>query len=256
MFKALLLEKDEAGFRAGVRPVDEAAPARGRRAGAAIEHSTLNYKDGLAITNRSPVVRTWPMVAGIDGAGTVLESQPRRLEAGRPLRAQRLGRGRDALGLPRRARQPEGRLAGAAAGRRSRTRQAMAIGTAGYTAMLCVLALERHGVRAGDGEVLVTGASGGVGSVAIALLARLGHRVVASTGKADRGRLPAAARRRRGRSTGPSSPRPASRCRRSAGARRSTRSAARRWSTRWRRRATAAWSPPAAWPRATTCRAR
>jgi acrylyl-CoA reductase (NADPH) len=98
------------------------------------------------------------------------------------------------------------------------TRQAMAIGTAGYTAMLCVLALERHGVRAGDGSVLVTGASGGVGSVAIALLSRLGHRVVASSGKADQaGYLQQLGAPRS--STGPSSRRPASRCRRSAGAR-------------------------------------
>ena len=118
MFKALLLEKDDAGFRAGVRDVDEAAPARAATCWCAVEYSTLNYKDGLA--HHQPRRRwcaTGRWCAGIDGAGTVLESTPPGLEAGRPLRAQRLGRRRDALGLPGRARAAEGRLAGAAARR-------------------------------------------------------------------------------------------------------------------------------------------
>jgi acrylyl-CoA reductase (NADPH) len=183
MFKALLLEKDEGGFRAGVRPVDEAGlPAGDVRA--RVEHSTLNFKDGLAITNRSPVVRTWPMVAGIDGAGTVVESSHPDWKPGDRFVHNGWGLGETRWGcLAERASLQGDWLVKLPAA--FSTRQAMAIGTAGYTAMLSVLALERHGVRAGDGAVLVTGATGGVGSVAIALLARLGHRVVASSGKAD-----------------------------------------------------------------------
>jgi acrylyl-CoA reductase (NADPH) len=183
MFKALLLEKDEGGFRAGVRPVDEAGLPEGD-VRASIAHSTLNFKDGLAITNRSPVVRTWPMVAGIDGAGTVLESSHPAWKPGDRFVHNGWGLGETRWGCLAERASLKGdwlvRLPAAFS-----TRQAMAIGTAGYTAMLCVLALERHGLRAGDGAVLVTGASGGVGSVAVALLARLGHRVVASSGKAD-----------------------------------------------------------------------
>jgi acrylyl-CoA reductase (NADPH) len=148
-----------------------------------VDYSTLNYKDGLAITNRSPVVRAWPMVAGVDGAGTVLESSHAAWKAGDRVVLNGFGVGEVHKGcLAQRA-----RLKGDWLVRRPEAfsaRQAMAIGTAGYTAMLCVLALERHGLRPGDGEVLVTGATGGVGSVAVALLARLGHRVVAATGKA------------------------------------------------------------------------
>ena len=183
MFKALLLEKDESGFRAGVRPVDEAGLPEGD-VRAAIAHSTLNYKDGLAITNRSPVVRTWPMVAGIDGAGTVLESSHADWKPGDRFVHNGWGLGETRWGcLAERASLKGDWLVKLPAA--FSTRQAMAIGTAGYTAMLSVLALERHGLRAGDGAVLVTGATGGVGSVAVALLARLGHRVVASSGKAD-----------------------------------------------------------------------
>ena len=182
MFKALLLEKDESGFRAGVRSVDESALPEGD-VRAEVSHSTLNFKDGLAITNRSPVVRTWPMVAGIDGAGTVLEASHADWKAGDRFIHNGWGLGETRWGCLAERASLKGdwlvRLPAALT-----TRQAMAIGTAGYTAMLCVLALERHGLAAGDGQVLVTGASGGVGSVAIALLARLGHRVTASTGKA------------------------------------------------------------------------
>jgi acrylyl-CoA reductase (NADPH) len=183
MFKALLLEKDESGFRAGVRPVDESGLPEGD-VRAAIAHSTLNFKDGLAITNRSPVVRSWPMVAGIDGAGTVLEASHADWKPGDRFVHNGWGLGETRWGcLAERASLKGDWLVKLPAA--FTTRQAMAIGTAGYTAMLSVLALERHGVRAGDGSVLVTGASGGVGSVAIALLSRLGHRVVASSGKAD-----------------------------------------------------------------------
>jgi len=181
MFKALLLEKDESGFRAAVRPVDEAGLPEGD-VRAAVAHSTLNYKDGLAITNRSPVVRAWPMVAGIDGAGTVLESSHGDWKPGDRFVHNGWGLGETRWGcLAERASLKGDWLVKLPAA--FSTRQAMAIGTAGYTAMLCVLALERHGVRAGDGSVLVTGASGGVGSVAIALLARLGHQVAAATGR-------------------------------------------------------------------------
>jgi acrylyl-CoA reductase (NADPH) len=181
MFNALLLEKDAAGFRATVTALDEA-----RLPAAEVlvqpEFSTLNYKDALAITNRSPVVRIWPMIPGIDGAGTVLESGHPGWKPGDRFVHNGYGVGETHWGcLAGRARLGGDwlvRLPGAFT-----ARQAMAIGTAGYTAMLCVLALERHGLRPGDGEVLVTGATGGVGSVAVALLARLGHRVVASSGK-------------------------------------------------------------------------
>ena len=182
MFKALMLEKDESGFRAGVRSVDESALPEGD-VRAEVSHSTLNFKDGLAITNRSPVVRAWPMVAGIDGAGTVLEASHADWKAGDRFIHNGWGLGETRWGCLAQRASLKGdwlvRLPAAFT-----TRQAMAIGTAGYTAMLCVLALEWHGLAAGDGQVLVTGASGGVGSVAIALLARLGHRVTASTGKA------------------------------------------------------------------------
>jgi acrylyl-CoA reductase (NADPH) len=182
MFKALLLEKDEAGFRAGIREVDEAALPEGDVL-VAVEHSTLNYKDGLAITNRGPVVRSWPMVAGIDGAGRVLESSHPHWKAGDRVIHNGWGVGETRWGcLAQKARLKGDWLVPLPPAFTSR--QAMAIGTAGYTAMLCVLALERHGVKPGDGEVLVTGATGGVGSVAVALLAKLGHRVVAATGKA------------------------------------------------------------------------
>ena len=185
MFKALVVHKDDAGFRAGLESLDDdrlAALAEGDVL-VAVEYSTLNYKDALALTNKGPVVRLWPMVPGIDGAGTVIESRHPRWQAGDRVLHNGWGVGesrwgclaeRVVLGGDGLVRLPAAFTA----------RQAMAIGTAGYTAMLCVLALERHGSKAGDGEVLVTGASGGVGSIAIALLARLGHRVVAATGRA------------------------------------------------------------------------
>ena len=183
MFKALLLEKDDAGFRAGIREVDEAQMPAGDVLGR-VEFSTLNYKDALAITNRSPVVRSWPMIAGIDGAGTVITSTHAAWKPGDRFILDGWGVGETRWGCLAEQVRLQGdwlvRLPAALS-----TRQAMAIGTAGYTAMLCVQALERHGVAAGDGEVLVTGATGGVGSVAVALLAGLGHRVVAATGKAD-----------------------------------------------------------------------
>lgn len=181
MFQALLLEKDEAGFRAGIRSLDEALLPPDDVL-VRVDWSTLNYKDGLAITNRAPVVRQWPMVAGIDGAGEVVESSHPDWKTGDAFIHNGWGVGETHWGcLAEKARLRGGWLVRLPQGLSAR--QAMAIGTAGYTAMLCVLALEDHGVQPGDGEVLVTGATGGVGSVAVALLGRLGYRVVAATGK-------------------------------------------------------------------------
>jgi acrylyl-CoA reductase (NADPH) len=166
MFKALLLEKSDAGFTAAVQQLDESALPAGDVL-VQVAHSTLNYKDGLAITNR---------------AGTVLESSHAAWQPGDRYVHNGWGLGETRWGcLAQKARLMGDGLVKLPAA--FTTRQAMAIGTAGYTAMLCVLALERHGVKPGDGEVLVTGATGGVGSVATALLAKLGHRVTAATGK-------------------------------------------------------------------------
>jgi acrylyl-CoA reductase (NADPH) len=181
MFKALLLEKDADGFRAGLQTLDE---SRLPAAEVLVQpsYSTLNFKDGLALTNRSPVVRQWPMVPGIDGSGVVLDSAHPDWRPGDHFVHNGFGVGETHWGcLSERARLKGDWLVKLPDA--FTPRQAMAIGTAGYTAMLCVLALERHGLQPGDGEVLVTGATGGVGSVAIALLARLGHRVVAASGK-------------------------------------------------------------------------
>jgi acrylyl-CoA reductase (NADPH) len=181
MFKALLLEKDEAGFRAAVASLDEERLPAGDVL-VQPEYSTLNYKDGLALTNRSPVVRVWPMVPGIDGAGTVLQSSHPDWKPGDRFVHNGWGVGETHWGcLAQRARLKGDWLVPLPAA--FTPRQAMAIGTAGYTALLCVLALERHGLRPASGEILVTGATGGVGSVAIALLARLGYSVVAASGK-------------------------------------------------------------------------
>jgi acrylyl-CoA reductase (NADPH) len=186
MFKALVLEKSP-DFSAAVREVDDSfLPVFPDGGGVTIDiaHSTLNYKDGLAITNRSPVVRSWPMVAGIDGAGVVVASDHPAWKPGDRVVHNGWGVGETHKGcLAGRA-----RLHGDWLVRLPdtfSTRQAMAIGTAGYTAMLCVLALERHGALSHGGDVLVTGATGGVGSVAVALLAKLGHVVTAATGKAS-----------------------------------------------------------------------
>ncbi len=180
MFKALLLENTD-GFKASVGQVDEAQLPEGDVT-VSVAYSTLNFKDGLAITNKSPVVRSWPMVAGIDGAGTVLESTHPQWKAGDKFVHNGWGIGETRWGcLAEKARLKGDWLVKLPAA--FTARQAMAIGTAGYTAMLCVLALEDHGVKPGAGEVLVTGATGGVGSVAIALLGKLGYAVVAATGK-------------------------------------------------------------------------
>lgn len=182
MFNALVLEKNP-DFTAAVRSVEDDFLPDGDVT-IDVEFSTLNYKDGLAITNRSPVVRAWPMVAGIDGAGTVTHSAHPDWTVGDQVILNGFGVGEVHKGcLAQRA-----RLKGDWLVRRPdrlSAQQAMAFGTAGYTAMLCVMALERHGLKPDSGDVLVTGATGGVGSVAIAILAQLGFQVVASTGKPD-----------------------------------------------------------------------
>ncbi|CAN5593239.1 MDR family oxidoreductase [soil metagenome] len=147
-----------------------------------VEYSTLNYKDGLAMTGRSPVVRTWPLTPGIDLAGVVERSDSPRFQVGDRVVLNGWGVGESHHGgYAEKARVSSEWLVELPDG--LTTAQAMAIGTAGYTAMLCVMALERQGLTPDQGDVLVTGASGGVGGVAIALLAGLGHRVVASTGR-------------------------------------------------------------------------
>ena len=182
MFKALVLENAQ-GFTASVQDVDESRLPAGDVT-VSVAYSTLNYKDGLAITNKGPVVRNWPMVAGIDGAGTVLESTHPDWKAGDLFVHNGWGVGETHWGcLAEKARLKGDWLVKLPTV--FTPRQAMAIGTAGYTAMLCVLALEDHAVKPDAGEVLVTGATGGVGSVAIALLGKLGYKVVAATGKAS-----------------------------------------------------------------------
>ena len=181
MFKAIWLENQD-GFKASIASVDESSLPEGD-VDASVAYSTLNFKDGLAITNKSPVVRSWPMVAGIDGAGTVTASRHPGWKAGDKFIHNGWGLGETRWGcLAEKARLKGDWLVKLPAA--FTERQAMAIGTAGYTAMLCVLALEDHGVTPQSGEVLVTGATGGVGSVAIALLGKLGYTVVAATGKA------------------------------------------------------------------------
>ncbi|NBS63000.1 MAG: oxidoreductase [Betaproteobacteria bacterium] len=186
-FRALFLEKSESGFHAGLRELadtDLATHAADGNVTVRIAWSTVNYKDGLALTNRSPVVRKWPMVPGIDGAGVVEASDDPRFAPGDTVVLNGWGVGETHWGcLAGKARLKGDWLIALPAGLDAHG--AMAIGTAGYTAMLAALALEQGGVRPGDGEVLVTGAAGGVGSVAIAILAGWGHRVVASTGRID-----------------------------------------------------------------------
>lgn len=185
MFKAVFLQKNEQGeFKASVQELDETQLPGSGDVLVQISHSTLNYKDGLAICNKSPVVRQWPMVAGIDGAGTVLESAHPGFKPGDEVILNGFGVGETHWGcLAEKARlkgdwlikRPEGLSAA----------QTMAIGTAGYTAMLCVLGLEKSGVKPESGEILVTGATGGVGSIAIVLLRKLGYTVVATSGKPE-----------------------------------------------------------------------
>ena len=184
MFKAILITKDDtSGYQATLRQVDDSVLPEGDVT-VRVEWSTLNYKDGLAITGKSPVVRRFPMVPGIDFAGSVTASSNPAWKVGDQVVLNGWGVGETHCGgLGETARVKGDWLV--ALPKSMSSRQAMAIGTAGYTAMLCVMALEKHGVKPDNGEVLVTGANGGVGGVAIALLAKLGYTVVASTGRLE-----------------------------------------------------------------------
>jgi acrylyl-CoA reductase (NADPH) len=181
MFQGILINKDEAGYRSSLQTIEESQLPEGDVT-VRVAWSTLNYKDCLAITGRSPVVRRFPMVPGIDFAGMVMESRHPAWQPGDQVILNGWGVGETHWGgLAEMARVKGDWLVRLPVG--FTPRQAMAIGTAGYTAMLCVMALEKHGIQPGDGEILVTGANGGVGSVAIALLNKLGYTVAASTGR-------------------------------------------------------------------------
>jgi acrylyl-CoA reductase (NADPH) len=181
MFRGILIEKDDGPQRAKLQTLhDEQLPAG--NVTVRVAYSTMNFKDALAITGRSPVVRSFPMVPGIDFSGIVEASDDPAFKPGDAVVLNGWGVGEKHWGgLAERARVPGDWLIPLQPP--FSLRDAMAIGTAGYTAMLCVLALERQGVTPTHGEVLVTGASGGVGSVAVSLLAKLGYHVVAMTGR-------------------------------------------------------------------------
>jgi len=181
MFRGLLIEKHDSLQRAAVQTIDEAALPAGDVT-VRVAWSTLNYKDALAITGRSPVVRQFPMVPGIDFAGVVQSSNDAAFAPGAQVVLNGWGVGETHWGgLAEMARVPARFLIPLQAP--FTPRQAMGIGTAGYTAALCVLALERHGITPASGPVLVTGAAGGVGSIAVALLAKAGYEVAAVTGR-------------------------------------------------------------------------
>lgn len=182
-FKAMVVEKTESGTKAGLADFDEANLMDGDVT-VRIEYSTVNYKDGLAITGKAPVVRRFPMIAGVDFAGTVEASSHPDWKAGDKVILNGWGLGETHLG----AYAEKARVKGEWLVRLPQslsTRDAMAIGTAGYTAMLCVMALEKHGLTPANGPIAVTGAAGGVGSVAVAILSKLGFSVSATTGRPE-----------------------------------------------------------------------
>ena len=182
-FRALLATEEGERQNVGITDLTEADLMDGEVT-VAVEHSTVNYKDGLAITGTAPIIRKFPLIPGIDLAGRVLRSEDPRFRAGDRVVVNGYGLGEvHHGGYAERARVPSDWLIKLP--ETISTSHAMAIGTAGYTAMLCVLALEKAGVRPDRGPVLVTGAAGGVGSVAIALLDKLGYHVVASSRRAD-----------------------------------------------------------------------
>jgi len=183
-FRGILLTKSDAVFSAAVSDIECSQLPPDGDVEVALEYSTINYKDALAISNTAPVVRRWPMVPGIDGAGVVVSSRHPAWKVGDKVIHNGYGVGEVHWGcLAQVARLKGDWLVPLPDG--ISTRQAMAIGTAGYTAMLCVMALQQQGVTPARGEILVTGASGGVGSIAIAILAGLGYTVAASTGKLE-----------------------------------------------------------------------
>jgi acrylyl-CoA reductase (NADPH) len=181
LFRAIVIDKADGAQTVRLTDFDEKDLMDGD-VNVAVEWSTLNYKDGLALTGKSPVVRRLPMIAGIDLAGTVESSFHRDWKAGDQVILNGWGLGETHLG----AYAEKARVKGDWLVRRPQkisARDAMAIGTAGYTAMLAVMALERAGIAPARGPVIVTGAAGGVGSVAIAILSKLGYAVIASTGR-------------------------------------------------------------------------
>ena len=184
MFRGILIEEDAGtGQRVSVAQLDEAALPAGEVTVRA-SHSTINYKDALAITGRSPIVRAFPMVPGIDFAGRVEHSTHPDFSVGELVVGNGFGIGEKTWGgLAELVRVPLAGVVPLPSG--LSTRDAMAIGTGGFTAMLSIAALERHGLTPAHGAVLVTGASGGVGSFAVSLLARLGYRVIAATGRLE-----------------------------------------------------------------------
>jgi len=181
MFNAIVVNKDDQGYRAEFKQLDEASLPAGEVT-VDVLYSTLNYKDALAITGKGPVVRSFPLVPGIDFAGRVTETSSPDYKVGDLVLLNGWGVGEGHWGgLAQRARVKADWLIPLPSGLTAK--QALAIGTAGYTAMLCVMALQQHGLKPSDGEVLVTGAAGGVGSFAVNLLKQLGFTVVASTGR-------------------------------------------------------------------------
>ncbi len=181
MFKGLLIDKKDGQYQVGLQQIDPAGLPEGQVT-VRVSHSTLNYKDALAITGKAPVVRRFPMVPGIDFAGTVEASSDPTFKVGDAVVLNGWGVGETHWGgLAELARVSGDWLVPLQAP--FTPRQAMGIGTAGYTAMLCVLALERQGVTPASGPILVTGAAGGVGSVAVSLLSKLGFEVFAVTGR-------------------------------------------------------------------------
>ena len=180
-FKAIRIDKAEKGTTAALTQFDEAELMEGDVT-VRVEWSALNYKDGLAVTGKAPVVRRFPMIAGVDLAGTVEVSSHPQWKAGDKVICTGWGLGETHLGAyAEKARVKGDWLVRLPAG--MSTREAMAVGTAGFTAMLSVLALEKHGLTPKHGPVVVTGAAGGVGSVATAVLSKLGYQVIASTGR-------------------------------------------------------------------------
>lgn len=181
MFKALMVDQIEGATQAAIQQLDETRLPEGDVL-VAVSYSSLNYKDGLAVTGKGPIIAKFPAIPGIDFAGKVLESEDPRYAPGQSVVLTGWGVGeRHWGGMAEKARVKGDWLVPLPEGMSER--DAMAIGTAGFTAMLCVLALEEGGVQPESGPVLVTGASGGVGSVAVALLGKLGYRVTAATGR-------------------------------------------------------------------------
>lgn len=183
MFRAIVITKDAGEYGVAVRELDEKSLPE-EDVTVSVDFSTLNYKDALAITGNGPVVRKFPMIPGIDLVGSVVRSADSRYNEGDQVILNGWGVGESHWGGLAGVARLKGDwlvpLPKAFSGR-----QAMAIGTAGYTAMLCVLELERQGVASSSGEIVVTGAAGGVGSAAVAILSKLGYRVVAVTGRRE-----------------------------------------------------------------------